>query len=70
MVAYLFLHAGLGSNRSMGTFDKWNAGYFGIGLVYAMIMTAVLFTGYLLYKFFKEAYLNHQKYGCWIDIDK
>jgi hypothetical protein len=70
MVGYLFLHAGLGSNRSMGTFDKWNTGYVGIGLIYAMIITAVLFTGYLLYKFFQEVYLNHKKYGCWIDVDK
>ena len=53
MVAYLFLHAGLGSNRSISTFDQWNTGYFGIGLLYALIIASVLFTCYLLYKFFK-----------------
>jgi hypothetical protein len=51
MVAYLFLHAGLGSNRSLSTFDQWNTGYLGIGLIYALIIVAVLFTGYLVYKF-------------------
>jgi hypothetical protein len=70
MIAYLLLHAGIGSNRAIGTYDQWNVGYFGIGILYALIITAILFTIYLLYKFFKEAYENHLKYGCWIDIDK
>lgn len=49
IIGYLFLHAGIGSNRTMATFDKWNIGYVGIGLLYALILTSILFTGYLLY---------------------
>lgn len=53
MLAYLLLHAGIGSNRSIGTYDQWNTGYLGIGILYALLITAILFTAYLLYKFFK-----------------
>jgi len=70
MLAYLLLHAGIGSNRSIGTYDQWNTGYLGVGILYALLITAILFTAYLLYRFFKEAYENHKKYGCWIDVDK
>lgn len=70
MLAYLLLHAGIGSNRSIGTYDQWNTGYLGIGIIYAMIITAILFTAYLLYKFFKEMYANYHKHGCWQNIDK
>ena len=69
LLAYLFLHAGLSSNRTVGTFGQWNAGYFGIGLLYAFLITAILFTGYLLYWFFSKAYESHKKYGCWINLD-
>jgi hypothetical protein len=53
MLAYLLLHAGIGSNRSIGTYDQWNTGYLGIGILYALLITAILFTAYLLYRFFK-----------------
>jgi hypothetical protein len=70
LLAYLFLHAGLGSNRTVGTFGQWNTGYFGIGLLYAFLITAILFTGFLLYWFFTKAYQSHKIYGCWTDIDE
>ncbi len=53
MIAYLLLHAGIGSNRSIGTYDQWNTGYLCIGILYALLITAILFTAYLLYLFFK-----------------
>lgn len=53
MIAYLLLHAGISSNRAIGTYDQWNVGYLGIGILYAFLITAILFTAYLLYRFFK-----------------
>jgi len=70
MLAYLLLHAGIGSNRAIGTYDQWNTGYLGIGILYALLITAILFTAYLLYKMFKEMYHHHKQFGYWIDIDK
>ena len=59
MLAYLLLHAGIGSNRAIGTSDQWNTGYLGVGILYALLLTAILFTGYLLYRLFKAMYKNH-----------
>ena len=70
MLSYLFLHAGIGSNRAIGTYDQWNTGYLGIGLIYAMLLSAIIFSAYLLYKSFRGIYDNHLKDGFWQDIDK
>lgn len=56
LIGYLLLHAGLGSNRSIGTYDQWNTGYLGVGLLYGFIITAILFTAYLVYRTFKDMY--------------
>jgi len=70
MLAYLLLHAGIGSNRAIGTYDQWNTGYLGIGLIYAMLLSAIIFSAYLLYKSFRGIYDNHLKNGFWQDLDK
>ncbi len=70
MLAYLLLHAGIGSNRSIGTYDQWNTGYFGIGLLYALLITAIIFSAYLIYRFFKEMYQTSKTQGWWVNIDK
>jgi hypothetical protein len=67
-ICYLFLHAGLGSNRTINTFDQWNMGYYGIAILYAFILTSIFFTCYLIYNFIKNAYTGHKKYGCWTDV--
>lgn len=70
MLAYLLLHAGIGSNRAIGTYDQWNTGYLGIGLIYSMLLSAIIFSGYLLYKSFMGIYDGHIKNGFWQDLDK
>jgi hypothetical protein len=61
LIGYLLLHAGLGSNRTIGTYDQWNTGYFGVGILYAFIITAGLFSAYLVYRLFKEMYTKGNK---------
>lgn len=61
LIGYLLLHVGLGSNRSISTYDQWNTGYLGIGILYGFIITAILFTAYLVYKLFKEMYSKGKK---------
>lgn len=50
MIGYVLLHAGIGSNRALSTVDQWNIGYLGIGILYALILTALLFSIYLIFK--------------------
>lgn len=56
MLAYQLVHAGIGSNRALSTYDQWNTGYLGIGLIYAMILAAIIFSGYLIYKLLTNLY--------------
>ena len=56
MVAYGLVHAGIGSNRALSTFDQWNTGYLGIGLIFAMLIIAAIFSAYLLYKAIRTIY--------------
>ena len=74
LVVYELVHAGIGSNRALNTFDQWNSGYLGIGLIYAMLLTAAIFSGYLLYKTFWGLFNGHKKnnykFVTDIDIDK
>ncbi len=59
------MHAGVGSNRALSTYDQWNTGYLGIGILYALILVGVIFSGYLLYKLFQNLYRNFvNPYGC------
>lgn len=65
MVAYELVHAGVGSNRALSTYDQWNTGYLGIGIIFALLLIAILFTIYLLIKAFRSIYDNHIKpRGC------
>lgn len=61
LIGYLLLHAGLGSNRSIGTYDQWNTGYLGVGLLYGFIIAAIIFTAYLVYRMFEEMYSKGKK---------
>lgn len=70
MVVYLLVHAGIGSNRALSTYDQWNTGYLGIGLIYAMLLTALIFSGFLLYKTFWGLYDCHRKNGWKFLTDK
>lgn len=64
-LAYLLVHAGIGSNRALSTYDQWNTGYLGIGIVYALILAAAIFSGYLLYKLASHIYNNIiRPHGC------
>ncbi len=58
-VGYLLVHAGIGSNRGLSTSDQFDIGYLGIGLIYAMLLTAGVFTIYQLYKHGRDIYSNH-----------
>jgi hypothetical protein len=65
MVAYELIHAGVGSNRALSTYDQWNTGYLGIGIIYAIILVSMLFCGYLIYKLLTNLYHNIIKIeGC------
>jgi hypothetical protein len=65
MIAYELVHAGVGSNRSLSTYDQLYTGYLGIGILYALILVGILFCGYLLYKLFQNLYKNFlNPYGC------
>lgn len=65
MIGYLLVHAGIGSNRALSTYDQWNTGYLGIGIIYAMILAAAIFSGYLLYKLAGHIFNNIIKpFGC------
>ena len=65
MVAYLLIHAGIGSNRSLSTYDQWNTGYIGIGILIALLILAILFSIYLMSKVIKTIYDHHIKpRGC------
>lgn len=65
MIGYLLVHAGIGSNRALSTYDQWNTGYLGIGIIYAMLLAGVIFSGYLVYKLLRNLYDNIIKpYGC------
>lgn len=74
MVVYELVHAGIGSNRALNTTDQWNSGYLGIGLIYAMLLTALIFSGYLLYKTFWGLFKGHKdnnfKFVTDIDSDR
>jgi len=64
-VAYELVHAGVGSNRALSTYDQWNTGYLGIGIIYAIMLAALIFSGYLLYKLIYNLYSNIIKpFGC------
>ncbi len=65
MVGYELVHAGVGSNRALSTTDQWNTGYVGIGIIYAMLLAGILFSGYLLYRLFSHLYTSIIKpFGC------
>lgn len=65
MVGYELVHAGVGSNRALSTYDQWNTGYLGIGLIYAMLLAGIIFSGYLVYKLLTHLYRNIIKpFGC------
>lgn len=65
MTGYELVHAGIGSNRALSTFDQWNTGYLGIGIIYALLLVGVIFSGYLIYKLLSSLYSNIIKpYGC------
>ena len=56
MVAYELVHAGIGSNRALSTYDQWNTGYLGIGIIFALLLFAVIFSAYLLAKAIQTIY--------------
>lgn len=65
MIAYELVHAGIGSNRALSTYDQWNTGYLGVGIIYALLLTGIIFSGYLIYKLVSNIYGNIIKpYGC------
>ena len=64
MVAYLLIHAGIGSNRSLSTYDQWNTGYVGIGILIALLILALLFSLYLLSKVLRTIYDYHIQPKC------
>lgn len=70
MIGYVLLHAGIGSNRALSTVDQWNIGYLGIGILYALILTALLFSIYLIFKTLKCILTNIIKpRGCFPKYD-
>jgi hypothetical protein len=65
MIAYQLVHAGIGSNRALTTYDQWNTGYLGVGIIYALLLAGIIFSGYLIYKLLSNIYNNIIKpYGC------
>ena len=72
MIIYELVHAGIGSNRALSTIDQFNTGYIGIGIIYAMLLTALVFSVYLLYKTFSGIFEGHRSngYGFVTDIDQ
>lgn len=66
LVIYLLLHAGVGSNRALGTTDQLNVGYLGIGILYAAILAAIIFCIYLLYLTFSYIFKNFIRNGNYI----
>lgn len=63
------MHAGVGSNRALSTYDQWNTGYLGIGIIYALLLAGIIFSGYLLYKLFTNLYKNIiVPFGCFPKI--
>lgn len=66
LIAYLLIHAGVGSNRALGTTDQLNVGYLGIGILYAVIIAAIIFCIYLIYLTISFIFKNFIKNGKYI----
>lgn len=65
IIAYELIHAGIGSNRALSTTDQWNIGYLGIGILFALLLLALLFSAYLIYKTVQCIYKNIIKPHGW-----
>ena len=61
IIFYELVHAGIGSNRALTTYNQWNGGYLGIGIIYALLLISLLFSIYLLSKAIKTIYQHHLK---------
>ena len=72
MIIYELVHAGIGSNRALSTIDQFNTGYIGIGVIYAMLITALVFSVYLLYRTLNGIVKGHKNngYGFVTDLDQ
>lgn len=56
LAIYELIHAGIGSNRSLSTFDQYNSGYLAIGIIYALILVGIIFSGYQIFSLVKKIY--------------
>lgn len=59
MIAFLLLLAGVGSNVSTASCDQENLGFLGIGFLYAMMIAALILSGYLIWKTGSFIYDHH-----------
>ena len=66
IIIYLLIHAGLASNRALGTTEQLNVGYLAIGILYATILAAIIFCIYLLYLALSYIYKNFIAKGKYI----
>lgn len=71
LIAYELVHAGISSNRALSTIDQWNIGYLGVGLLLALLLAALLFSMYLIFKTIRCIYTNIIKpRGCFPKYNK